>query len=86
MSFTDPVGIIFFGGVKINALENTSSFNVGDFLLQSLNSQVKNNIVNGQIYGDFDYNLLNPVASPLYDPDGTDTFMPLVMSSLGLDD
>jgi hypothetical protein len=86
MSFTDPVGIVFFGGVKINALENTASFNVGDFLLQSFDSQVKNNVVNGEIYGDFAYNILTPVASPIFDPDVADTFKPAVMSALGLED
>jgi hypothetical protein len=47
---------------------------------------VKNNITAGQIYGDFDYNNVQPIASPLYDPDGADTFMPMVMSPLGLED
>jgi hypothetical protein len=86
MSFSEPVGIVFFGGVKINALENTASFNVGDVFLQSFDSQVKNNLNAGQIYGDFDWNNVQAIASPIYDPDGFDTIAPANMKPLGLED
>lgn len=86
MGFSEPTGVVFFGGFKINAMENTSSIGIGDVFYQSLDSQVKNNMIAGQTFGDFDVNNLQPVASPLYDPDGADTFMPMVMSPLGLED
>lgn len=82
---SDPVGI-FIGGFKINAMENTSSISVGDVFYQNLDSQVKNNIASGQTYGDCNFNNLQPIASPIYDPDGIDTMMPVAMSPLGLED
>ncbi|MBB6454011.1 hypothetical protein HNQ94_002462 [Salirhabdus euzebyi] len=88
MAFADnePIGIVFFGGVKINQMETTANFAIGESLFQSLESQVKNNLIAGQTFGDFDFNNLQPVASPLYDPDGFDSFMPIAQSSLGLED
>ncbi|WP_186576656.1 hypothetical protein [Aquibacillus kalidii] len=65
-------------------MENTASIGIGDVYFQSLDSQVKNNLVAGQTYGDFDYNFIQPVGTPLFDPDGADTFMPMTTSLLGL--
>lgn len=85
MPLTEPFGIVF-GGFKINAMENTSSIGIGDVFYQALDSQVKNNAVAGQTYGDFDVINIQPIGSPIYDPDGVDTTMPMVMSPLGLED
>lgn len=86
MSVGEPAGIVLFGGFKINTMANTSSIAIGDVFYQALDSQTKNNLIAGQTFGDFDVNNLQPVCSPIYDPDGTDTFMPMVMSPLGLED
>jgi len=85
MPYGDPVGI-FIGGFKINSMENTASLSVGDVFYQALDSQSKNNVVTGQVNGDCNFNNLQPIASPIYDPDGIDTMMPLAMSPLGLED
>lgn len=88
MAFGDnePVGIVFLGGVKINQMESSSSFAVGEVFLQNLESQIKNNLVAGQTFGDFDFNNFQPIASHVYDPDGVDTVQPISQSSLGLED
>lgn len=89
MAFWDnePVGIIFFGGVKVNNLESGGTFSIGETNFQSLYSQAKNNVVSGQTFGDFGFNNLQPIASPLYDPDGSDTAIPVAFPSpLGLED
>lgn len=85
MSLCEPFGIVF-GGFKINALENTASINIGENFLQALNSQVKNNLVTGQTFGDFDLINEQSIASPIYDPDVQDAIMPMIMSPLGLED
>ncbi|MCM3164983.1 spore germination protein [Metabacillus litoralis] len=82
----EPVGIIFFGGVKINQMETNAAFSVGESFYQSLESQVKNNLIAGQTFGDFDFNNFQPIASNVFDPDGVDTMMPIAQSSLGLED
>lgn len=82
----EPVGIIFFGGIKINQMETNAAFSVGESFYQSLESQVKNNLVAGQTFGDFDFNNFQPIASHIFDPDGVDTMMPIAQSSLGLED
>ncbi|WP_156801227.1 hypothetical protein [Halobacteroides halobius] len=38
------------------------------------------------LIGGFDINNQQPIASSIYDPDGLDTTMPMVMSPLGLED
>jgi hypothetical protein len=89
LSLSEPIGITFFGGIKINAMENTASFNVGDIFLQGFDSINKANILAGQVFGDFDYTIFNPVASPIYDPDGVDvgeTNYPTAQSNFGLED
>jgi hypothetical protein len=88
LSLSEPIGITFFGGVKINAMENTASFNVGDIFLQGFDSINKSNLLN-QVFGDFDYNVQNPVASQIYDPDGVDISeanFPTAQSNFGLED
>ena len=80
-----PIGIVI-GSIKINAMENTASFSVGDIFYQTMDSQVKNNIIVGQTFGDLDAYNMQPIASPIYDPDGIDTAMPMIMSPLGLED
>ncbi|TXC85984.1 hypothetical protein FS935_18185 [Metabacillus litoralis] len=82
----EPLGIVFFGGVKINQMETNAAFAVGESLFQSLESQVKNNLIAGQTFGDFDFNNFQPVASNVFDPDGVDMLMPIAQSSLGLED
>ncbi len=88
MAFGDnePVGIVFLGGIKINQMETNAAFAVGESFFQSLESQVKNNLVNGQTFGDFDFNNFQPIASNVFDPDGYDTIMPIAQASLGLED
>ncbi|MFC4321537.1 spore germination protein [Litchfieldia salsa] len=88
MAFGDnePVGIVFLGGIKVNQMETNASFAVGESFFQSLESQVKNNLIAGQIFGDFDFNNIQPIASHVYDPDGFDNIMPIAQSSLGLED
>lgn len=85
MTSSDPVGI-FIGGFKINSMDNSSSLSVGDVFFQALASQSKNNMANGQTFGDCNFNNFQPIASPIYDPDGIDTMMPIAMSPLGLED
>lgn len=88
LSLSEPIGITFFGGVKINAMENTATFNVGDIFLQGFDSINKTNLIN-QVFGDFDYIVQNPVASPVYDPDGVDineANYPTAQSIFGLED
>lgn len=72
MAFGDnePVSIVFFGGIKINQMETNAAFTVGESFFQSLESQVKNNLIAGQTFGDFGLYNFNNIASPLYDPDG----------------
>ncbi|WP_153736821.1 spore germination protein [Aquibacillus halophilus] len=82
----EPIGIVFLGGIKINQMETNATFSVGESFFQSFESQVKNNLIAGQTFGDFDFNNLQPIASPLYDPDGYDSIMPIAQSSLGLED
>jgi hypothetical protein len=82
----EPVGITFFGGIKINAMENTSTFNIGEGFFQGLNSVVKNNVIIGEIYGDFHSNYFQPLASNIYDPDGVDTPSPFFSAAKGLED
>ncbi|WP_456275196.1 spore germination protein [Bacillus sp. AK128] len=82
----EPVSIVFFGGIKVNQMETNAAFSVGESFYQSLESQVKNNLIAGQTFGDFVFNNFNPIASPVYDPDGMDSFMPIAQSSLGLED
>jgi hypothetical protein len=82
----EPIGINFFGGIKIIAQENTASFNVGQAFLQSLNSVVKNNVIVGEIYGDFHTNTFQPIASNVFDPDGLDTVSPFYSFARGLED
>jgi hypothetical protein len=36
---SDPVGVVFFGGVKINAMENTATFSVGDKFFNRLTAK-----------------------------------------------
>ncbi|MFZ5986624.1 MAG: hypothetical protein ACOYWZ_05795 [Bacillota bacterium] len=85
MSLLEPFGIVF-GGFKVNAMENTSSINVGETFLQALDSIVKNNLIAGQTYGDFDLINEQSIASPIYDSDLQDTVKPMIMSPLGLED
>jgi hypothetical protein len=82
----EPVGITFLGGIKINAMENTASIAIGENFYQALNSQVKNNVVIGEIYGDFHSNYFQPFASNIYDPDGADTINPFYSAARGLED
>jgi hypothetical protein len=82
----EPVGITILGGIKVTAMENTASFNFGENFLQSFDSQVKNNFINGNTFGDMTLMNLTSIASPVYDPDGVDTVMPVNMSPLGLED
>ncbi|QOR67406.1 spore germination protein [Cytobacillus suaedae] len=82
----EPVGIVFLGGIKINQMETNAAFTVGESFFQSLDSQVKNNLISGQTFGDFVSNNFQPIASPVYDPDGSDNMMPIRQSSLGLED
>jgi hypothetical protein len=81
----EPIGVVV-GGFKINAMENTSTLAIGDVFLQNMDSQVKTNLINGQTYGDFVHNYMQPISSPIYDPDGADTSMPMIMSARGLED
>ncbi|MFZ5986628.1 MAG: spore germination protein [Bacillota bacterium] len=85
MGLNEPFGIIF-GGFKINAMENTSSIAIGEVFYQALDSQEKLNIIAGQTYGDYDINNIQPINSPIFDPDGIDTMVPVTMSPLGLED
>jgi hypothetical protein len=88
LSLSDPIGITFFGGIKVNGMENTSSFNVGDIFLQGFDSINKTNLIT-QVFGDFDYIVQNPVASPVYDPDGveiSEANYPTAQSNFGLED
>lgn len=83
----EPFAITFLGaGVKINALENTASVNFGENFLQSLSSQVKNNFINGNGFGDFTLMNFTSISSPVFDPDGADTFLPSLASPIGLED
>lgn len=87
MAFSEPVGITIIGGVKINAIENTAIYAVGENSFQALNSVAKNNVISGQIYGDFDFNNLQPFAPTIIDPDGLDTNSPAVNTSgIGIED
>jgi hypothetical protein len=88
MAFGDnePIGINFFGGIKINAQENTASFSIGETFYQALNSVVKNNVIVGEIYGDFHSNIYQPIASNIFDPDGADTVSPFYSAAAGLED
>ncbi|UFU00552.1 spore germination protein [Radiobacillus kanasensis] len=87
MSFgVDPIGVNIIGGIKVNALENTASIGIGENQYMSLNSQVKNNLNAGEVYGDFDYNYFQIIGSSVFDPDGADTVMPVNTPSLGLED
>ncbi|MCI3919247.1 spore germination protein [Paenibacillus sp. TRM 82003] len=82
----EPIGIVFLGGIKINQMETNAAFSVGEAMYQNFESQVKNNLMVGQTFGDFGVYNMQPIASPLYDPDGADAVMPIVQSSLGLED
>ncbi|RSK27535.1 hypothetical protein EJF36_11965 [Bacillus sp. HMF5848] len=82
----EPIGIVFFGGIKINQMETNAAFAVGESLFQSFESQVKNNLITGQTFGDFHANNFQPIASPVYDPDGVDNVFPVTESTLGLED
>jgi hypothetical protein len=73
------------GGVKINAMENSSTFSFGDTQFVNIDSQNKTNVMN-QLFGDFDVVNQQPIASTIYDPDGVDTSMPMVQRALGLED
>ncbi|MTI79649.1 MAG: hypothetical protein FH758_02030 [Firmicutes bacterium] len=83
---SEPIGVCIIGGIKLNAMENTASFNMGEIFLQAFDSQVKNNLINGQSYGDLHINNFGAFGSPVVDPDGIDTTMPMAMAPFGLDD
>jgi hypothetical protein len=89
LSIYDRQGIVILGGIKVNTLENTSSLNIGEITLTGLDSINKSNILAGQVFGDFDYSIFNPIASPLYDPDGVEIVennAPGAQPSVGLED
>lgn len=81
----EPIGINL-GGVKINTMANTSSFGIGHVFYQAVDSQSKNNMIAGQIFGDMNLNNVFPTGSTVFDPDGVDTMMPMNMSPAGLED
>jgi len=82
----DPIGITFFGGIKINAQDNTSSFNIGDTFIQSPSSSMKNNMIQGQVFGDFHSNSYQAIGTCIYDSDALDGFNPSNSAPVGLED
>ncbi|MFZ3579864.1 hypothetical protein [Virgibacillus sp. DJP39] len=87
MASIEPIGITIIGGIKINALDNTSINAIGENSFQALNSVTKNNIMSGSLYGDFNFNNLQPFGSVIIDPERIDTVVPAVTTTgIGIED
>jgi|GEM_PF-5166791 len=82
---TDNIGINFFGGFKINAMENTATFSIGDVNLSNISSQSKSILFN-QVFGDYDMINQQALNSAIIDPDVYDNFKPMNQNDLGLED
>jgi hypothetical protein len=76
---------IFVGGLNINNTDGNSSITVGEANQQNINSLTKNNI-NGQVYGQSNVFTIQPINSPVVDPDGVDSFLPVSGNPSGLED
>ncbi|HEX6593832.1 MAG TPA: hypothetical protein VF095_04505 [Bacillota bacterium] len=86
-SFVDTDGLVInvFGGIKVNAMENTASLNYGRLTLTNFHSQNKSNVI-GQTFGDLDFINQTPVGSPLLDNDVFDDPQKSLQSGAGVQD
>ncbi|WP_102346180.1 hypothetical protein [Bacillus sp. Marseille-P3661] len=82
---SEPIGINIFGPFSCNNVDGNGSVTVGEAFVQTPYSQVKLNMT-GQVYGYYNYNLIQPIGSPIYDPDVQDSVMPISSMPFGLED
>jgi hypothetical protein len=76
---------IAIGGLNVNNVNGNGSVNVGDTVFQSAHSNLKQN-VNGQVYGQGNLFSIQPLNSPILDPDVVDTPQSIASAPMGLED
>lgn len=81
----EPMPINFFGGLSINNVDGNGTVQIGESLWQSITSNTKLNVT-GQVFGYNNYANIQPVGSPIIDPDGIDTPSATSQIPYGLED
>ncbi|QDP39655.1 spore germination protein [Radiobacillus deserti] len=76
---------IVVGGVSVNNVDGNGSINFGETVFQSAHAPAKLNF-NGQVYGQNNIIHIQPMGSPIYDPDLFDNNLPVGASPMGLED
>lgn len=76
---------IFVGGFSVNNIDGNGSVNFGETVFQSAHAPAKLNF-NGQVYGQHNLVHVQPIYSPIIDPDTFDNNLPVGPSPMGLED